>query len=46
MERTIKPEDFKAIADSAMVLDVRRKTDREASNEAVPGAFWKMTIAR
>ena len=41
MERIIKPEDFKAIADSAMVLDVRRKTDREASNETIPGAFWK-----
>ena len=41
MERTITPEDFKAIADSAMVLDVRRETDREASNETIPGAFWK-----
>ena len=41
MERTITPEDFKAIADSAMVLDVRRKTDREASPETIPGAFWK-----
>ncbi len=41
MERTIKPEDLKAIVDSAMVLDVRRKTDRETSNEAIPGALWK-----
>ena len=41
MERTIKPEEFKAIADSAMVLDVRRKTDHEASAETIPGAFWK-----
>ena len=41
MERTITPEDFKAIADSAMVLDVRRKSDCEASHETIPGAFWK-----
>ena len=41
MERTIPPENFKAIADSAMVLDVRRRVDLEASHETVPGAFWK-----
>jgi rhodanese-related sulfurtransferase len=41
MERTLSPEDFKAIADRAMVLDVRRKADLEASTDAVPGAFWK-----
>ena len=41
MERTIKPEDFKAIADNAMVLDVRRRADLDASTETVPGAFWK-----
>ena len=41
MERTLSPEDFKAIADSAMVLDVRRRADLDASNETVPGAFWK-----
>ena len=41
MERTIKPEDFKNIGDSAMVLDVRRKVDIEASTHAVPGASWK-----
>ena len=41
MERTIKPEDFKSIAHSAMVLDVRRKADIDVSAEAVPGAFWK-----
>ncbi len=41
MERTLTPEDFKAIADSAMVLDVRRKADLEASPDIVPGAFWK-----
>lgn len=41
MERTLSPENFKAIADSAMVLDVRRKVDLEASADTVPGAFWK-----
>lgn len=41
MERTIKPEDFNTIADSAMVLDVRRKADIDASTDAVPGALWK-----
>ena len=41
MERTIKPEAFKTIADSAMVLDVRRKTDLDAATDAIPGAFWK-----
>ena len=41
MQRTIKPEDFKVIIDSAMVLDVRRKTDIEASSDTVPGASWK-----
>lgn len=41
MERTIKPADFAAIADTAVVLDVRRKEDRDASSEAVEGALWK-----
>jgi len=41
MQRTIKPEEFKTIADQAMVLDVRRRTDIDASNEAIPGAAWK-----
>jgi rhodanese-related sulfurtransferase len=41
MERTITPHDFAAIADTALVLDVRRKEDREASNEMIEGAFWK-----
>jgi rhodanese-related sulfurtransferase len=41
MERTIKPEDFAAIADTVMVLDVRRKEDRDASSEMIDGAFWK-----
>lgn len=41
MERTIKPEDFTAIASTVMVLDVRRKEDRDASSEAIDGAIWK-----
>ena len=41
MERTIKPEDFKAVAGSVTVLDVRRKEDLAASGESVPGAQWK-----
>jgi rhodanese-related sulfurtransferase len=41
MERSIKPEDLKASLDSTLVLDVRRKADHDASNEAVPGSFWK-----
>jgi rhodanese-related sulfurtransferase len=41
MERTIKPEDFKVIADTVTVLDVRRKEDHAASVESVPGAQWR-----
>lgn len=41
MERTIKPEDFKSVASTVTVLDVRRKEDLAASNVAVPGAEWK-----
>ena len=41
MERSITPEDFAAIADTVMVLDVRRLEDRAASNETVPFALWK-----
>lgn len=41
MQRSIKPDDFKTIADQAMVLDVRRRADIDASNESIPGAFWK-----
>lgn len=41
MQRTIKPEEFKSIADQATVLDVRRRADRESSSEAIPGATWK-----
>ena len=39
MERTIKPQDLNP--DDALVLDVRREADYAASNETIPGAFWK-----
>lgn len=41
MERTIKPEDFAALAENALVLDVRRKEVYDASNEMIKGAIWK-----
>lgn len=41
MQRTIKPEAFKTIAEQATVLDVRRRADLDVSNEAIPGASWK-----
>lgn len=39
MERTIKPEALNP--DDVLVLDVRREADYAASNETIPGAFWK-----
>jgi rhodanese-related sulfurtransferase len=39
MERTIKPENLNP--DETLVLDVRRESDYQASNETIPGAFWK-----
>jgi len=39
MERTIKPENLNP--DNALVLEERREADRAASNEGIPGAFWK-----
>jgi rhodanese-related sulfurtransferase len=39
MERTIKPENMNP--DDVLVLDVRREADFAASNESIPGAFWK-----
>lgn len=39
MERTIKPEALNP--DDTLVLDVRREADYAASNESIPGAFWK-----
>ena len=41
MERNIKPEDFAALAQDALVLDVRRKEVYDASNEMIEGAIWK-----
>ena len=41
MERTIRPEDFAALAQNALVLDVRRKEVYDASNEIIAGAIWK-----
>ena len=39
MERTVKPENLNP--DDVLVLDVRREADYAASNETIPGAFWK-----
>jgi rhodanese-related sulfurtransferase len=39
MERTIKPENLNP--DETLVIDVRREADYAASNETIPGAFWK-----
>lgn len=39
LPRTIHPA--KVNPDSALVLDVRREADHVASNETIPGAFWK-----
>jgi len=39
MERTIKPENLNP--DDTLVIDVRREVDHAASNETIPGAFWK-----
>jgi rhodanese-related sulfurtransferase len=41
MERTIKPEELKTALKSSLVLDVRRKSDYDASPEAVPGSAWQ-----
>jgi rhodanese-related sulfurtransferase len=40
MERTIKPENLKAALAGMHLIDVRRKTDLDASSEALPGATW------
>ena len=39
LPRTIQPA--KVDPDSDLVLDVRREADYAASNETIPGAFWK-----
>jgi rhodanese-related sulfurtransferase len=40
MERTIKPDTLKAAMADKHLIDVRRKTDRDASPEQLPGATW------
>jgi rhodanese-related sulfurtransferase len=40
MERTIKPEALKPVLADKHLIDVRRKADLDASNEALPGAAW------
>ena len=40
MERTIKPETLKPQLAEKHLIDVRRKADLDASNEAVPDATW------
>ena len=41
MQPSIEPTAFQAIRHQALVLDVRRKADYDASAEIVPDAFWK-----
>ena len=41
MEASLDPAAFHAIQHQALVLDVRRKADYDASTETVPDAFWK-----
>jgi rhodanese-related sulfurtransferase len=40
MERIIKPEMLKAALADKHLIDVRRKTDLDASSEQIPGATW------
>jgi rhodanese-related sulfurtransferase len=40
MERSIKPETLKPVLDDKHLIDVRRKSDLDASSEALPGATW------
>lgn len=40
--RTVKPEEFISIKDEiATLLDIRRSSDYETSEDIVPGAIWK-----
>lgn len=42
MMRTVNPEEFSKLKDTvAAVLDIRRDSDYNASNEIIPGATWK-----
>ena len=40
MERTIKAETLKTKLNGKHLIDVRRKTDLDASSEQLPGAAW------
>lgn len=40
MERTIKPDALKAGIANMHLIDVRRKADLDASDEAITGAIW------
>lgn len=40
MERTIKAETLKTELNGKHLIDVRRKTDLDASSEQLPGAAW------
>jgi len=42
MLRSIKPEEFMTIKDeTALVLDIRRDSDFDVSEDIVPGAIWR-----
>jgi len=43
MLRSIKPEEFMAIKkdDAMVVLDIRRDSDYNASEDIIPGATWR-----
>jgi rhodanese-related sulfurtransferase len=40
MERSISPDALKTRFTAVHLIDVRRKADRDASTEVVPGATW------
>jgi rhodanese-related sulfurtransferase len=40
MERSLKPEALKESLTDSHLIDVRRKADRDASGEQLPGATW------
>lgn len=40
MERTITPDALKTKLDELYILDARRSSDLDASNEKLPGAQW------
>lgn len=40
MERRISPDDLKTQLTTVHLIDVRRKADRDASTDVLPGATW------